>query len=190
MKKMTLKKLKIISMNYKIPIVRDNTIKYIDDIIKKNCLYHIFEVGTGFGYSSCYLAHNNKSIKIETIENNIFNYLMAKNNNCSNIDYIFGSIYDWVPKKKYDLVFIDGPKSKQKLIFNKFRNSLTNKGIIIIDNIYLHNVPNITKNQRKLHQKNTEFVEFLSTLNDFRVKIINIDDGIAVCRSSNNENSN
>jgi predicted O-methyltransferase YrrM len=60
------------------------------------------------------------------------------------------------------MVFIDGPKSHQDVLVNKFIKQLNPNGVIVVDNIYLkkfNNLSNLTKNQKALIDKVRSFRE-------------------------------
>ena len=94
----------------------------------------------------------------------IYNYLKAKNFLAGNkkINLVNDDCFDFVPNKKYDLIFIDGPKSHQDQLFLKYSSYLEDNGFIIIDNIFLKKYSSIdfnslTKNQQHLVKKVKEF---------------------------------
>lgn len=172
-----------------IPIVRDQTILYIVKIIRNNNFINVLEIGTGYGYSANFLCDNINFLKIDTIEKNIKNFEIACLFPHKNINYILDSAFTWESSKKYDLIFIDGPKSKQKILFEKFTNYLLNDGIIVIDNIFLKDVKSINKNKIKLLKNNLKFKNYLLELKSWEVEILNVDDGIAICKRKFNEHS-
>jgi len=184
---MNLIKLKLMCIKDHIPIVRDETILYIENVIRNNNFKNILEIGTGYGYSANFLCNKISDLKIDTIEKNINNFLIASSFPNKNINYILASAFDWKPSIDYDLIFIDGPKNKQEILFEKFSHNLVDKGLIIIDNIYLKDVKPINKNKKILLKKNFEFKKYLLNLINWNVKILDIDDGIAICKRINNE---
>ncbi|MDR2557486.1 MAG: hypothetical protein LBC33_01440, partial [Mycoplasmataceae bacterium] len=60
--------IKIHSQTDHIPFVRDQTIVFIIDLIKKNHLQTICEIGTAYGYSAAKFAEISDVKKIITIE--------------------------------------------------------------------------------------------------------------------------
>lgn len=186
---MNLDKLKLICIENKIPIVRDETILYIARIIKDNDFKTVLEIGTGYGYSANFLCNKINGLKIDTIEKNIKNFEIACLFPHKNISYILGSAFEWEASKKYDLIFIDGPKNKQEILFEKFSNYLFKDGIIVVDNIFLKDVKPTNKNKIKLIKKNLEFKKYLLNLEEWNVEILEIDDGVAICKRKFNEYS-
>lgn len=161
-----------------------NACEYICKIINQNNFTKMLEIGTGYGFSSYYFAKNSNIKCIDTIEKNTDYYIQAKKLDDTNkIKYINESIFDYLIKDSYDLIFVDGPKTKQELIIDKVKNHLNINGMIIIDNIYLKRVVNKTNNNAiKLINKHKEFINYLNNLKEFNVEYIDIDDGLAILR--------
>ncbi|MDD6145367.1 MAG: class I SAM-dependent methyltransferase [Mycoplasmataceae bacterium] len=188
MKTMTINELKEICINDSIPILRDKTLEYIINIIKENKIKSILEIGTAYGYSSFAFNQIDCVNEILSIEKNKDNYLKAKNFLAGNkkINLVNDDCFDFVPNKKYDLIFIDGPKSHQDQLFLKYSNYLEDNGFIIIDNIFLKKYSSIdfnslTKNQQHLVKKVKEFQKWLENNNEWNINILDIDDGVAIC---------
>ena len=76
---------------------------------------------------------------------------------------------------------MDGPKSKQKELFEKYSEFLNEDGYIIIDNIFLKFIKQ-TKNSKLLLKKSEDFKLYLNELTQWEVSIIDIEDGIAICK--------
>lgn len=189
--KSKLLELKKICINNNIPIIRENTLDLILDYIKKNDVYSILEIGTAYGYSSLAFSLSEKVNFIETIEKNFNNYKIAidfisplkiEKLNLLNID-----AFEYKTQKKFDLIFIDGPKSNQIELFNKYSEFLSNNGVIFIDNLYLNKIRTIpeerkTSSQKKIIKKVDEFVNFLKSQKDWKFELIDIDDGVGIVK--------
>ena len=172
---MTINELKAICINDSIPILRDKTLEYIINIIKENKIKSILEIGTAYGYSSFAFNQIDCVNEILSIEKNKDNYLKAKNFLAGNkkINLVNDDCFDFVPNKKYDLIFIDGPKSHQDQLFLKYSSYLEDNGFIIIDNIFLKKYSSIdfnslTKNQQHLVKKVKEFQKWLEKNNEWK----------------------
>ena len=175
----------------KIPIIRDNTLKFIINFIKENNIGSILEIGTAYGYSAFNFKILSNIKYIVSLEKNLEKFNIAKKYlkslNISNIDLININAFDYDTNLKFDLVFMDGPKSNQIELFQKFSNYLNPKGIIIIDNLYLNKIRLIddnlkTKNQKSLINKLDKFIIYLQNLKNYSFELINIDDGIGIVK--------
>ncbi len=182
---MNLSELKSICKNDNIPIVRDGTILLINRIINQLKIKTILEIGTAYGYSSYAMSLNKSVRKIVTIEKNNLNFLKASFylKDIKKIKIINGDAFKYQFFNKYDLIFIDGSKSHQDVLFNKLKKCLKRSGIIIIDNIFLKKFStkkNLTRNQQKLIKKVEDFYKFLQNLKGWFVLIKDIEDGVAI----------
>lgn len=173
----------------KIPIVRDNTLNMINHLIDNHCYKSILELGTAYGYSAYCLSLNKLINTVISIEKDKNKYAIASGflNKFKNIKLVNDDIFDFIPNKNFDLIFVDGPKSHQQDIVNKYYEYLNKGGTMVIDNIFLrkfNSLDNLTKKQEKLINKVNDFRKWLheSKLN---VKILDIDDGIAIISKPN-----
>jgi predicted O-methyltransferase YrrM len=162
MKQVVINDLKTHCLQDKIPIVRDATISLINELIDTKKINHILEIGTGYGYSALCMASNRIVDSITTIEKDLHKFLIAKQylSPNSKITLIHGDAFKTEFKQRYDLIFIDGPKSNQIHLVQKYCEYLTPAGIMIIDNIYLKKITglkNPNKNQKALITKIKSF---------------------------------
>jgi predicted O-methyltransferase YrrM len=143
------------SIEDNIPILRDNTLKLIVEQIEKHNVKTILEIGTAYGYSSNQFSKIKSIQKIATLELNKNNYDIAYNylKNNKKIELININAFEFNPKQNYDLILVDGPKSHQEILVDKYLRNLNENGIMIIDNIFLKKFDGqtiLTKNQKKL----------------------------------------
>ena len=175
-----------------IPIMLKDGIEYLCEYIKENNIKNILEVGSAIGYSSIKMALIDKDIKITTIEKDYDRYLMAVNNikynNLDNqIDIIYNDAKEVELTKEYDLIFIDASKGNNKYFFEKFKNNLSNNGVIITDNLSFHGLVEDeslikTKNQRGIVRKIKDYLLFLDTNEEFITEYVSIGDKISISR--------
>lgn len=178
-----------------IPIMLKDGIGYLCEYIKENNIKSILEVGSAIGYSSIKMALIDKDIKITTIEKDYDRYLMAVNNikfnNLDNqIDIIYNDAKDVELTKEYDLIFIDASKGNNKYFFEKFKNNLSNNGVIITDNLSFHGLVEDeslikTKNQRGIVRKIKDYLLFLDNNEEFVTEYVSIGDRISISRRKN-----
>ena len=175
-----------------IPIMLKDGIEYLCKFIKENNIKNILEVGSAIGYSSIKMALIDKDIKITTIEKDYDRYLMAVNNikynNLDNqIDIIYNDAKDIELTKEFDLIFIDASKGNNKYFFEKFKNNLSNNGVIITDNLSFHGLVEDetlikTKNQRGIVRKIKDYLLFLDNNEEFITEYVSIGDRISISR--------
>ena len=167
-----------------IPILRPQTVELLCNIISQFNINSCLEIGTAFGFSAAVMSIY-KNIKITTIEKDYNRYTKAKTLlkeintvQCLNVD-----CFEFKTDEIYDLVLLDGPKSNQDKLIEKFIKNLSPSGIIFIDNLYLKKFTenkNPTKNQLKILNSLNELKKYIQNLKDFKCTIYDIEDGVAV----------
>lgn len=175
-----------------IPLMLDDGMDFMLDYIYKNNVKSILEIGSAIGWSSMKMALVSSDISVVTIEKDIDRYNEAL---CNINDMNLGSrisIYnmdacEFETDKKFDLIFIDASKGKNKLFFEKFCNNLTEKGVIITDNLSFHGLVQNdslikTKNQRGLVNKIKDYISFLENNTEYVTEFVNIGDGISISK--------
>ncbi|MGL4647547.1 MAG: O-methyltransferase [Mycoplasmoidaceae bacterium] len=186
---MKLDQVKKKSLEKNIPILRDHSAKFIRDFLISNKIDLLLEIGSGFGYSSLYFIDTIKNLQIDSIEKDLERYNFCINNIRNHqINFINICAYDFIPTKKYQCIFIDGPKSKQIVLFEKYQQYLMKNGYIIIDNIYLKALNQTKKASQKIIAKNLLFQDYLKNLSGWEINIIELDDGLAICQKKESEN--
>ena len=177
----------------KIPILLDDSLDFIENILKEKKPKRILEIGTAIGFSaicfSKFLADNGRidTIEIESlrVEQAIDN--IKKVGVQDKIRVLEGDALDVLPylQEKYDVVFIDAAKGKYNEFFEHALR-LTQKGsIIIADNVlykgYVLSDYNKHK-QRTAVTKLREFIDFVLNNPDLEANLIEIGDGLIVAK--------
>jgi|LSQX01.3.fsa_nt_gb predicted O-methyltransferase YrrM len=180
-----------------IPIIEKDSITFIMKYIKLNNVKNILEIGSAIGYSSILMASVASDIKITTIEKDQTRYLECLKNvkKCGlekNIDVVFQDALDLNLSGNYDLIFIDAAKGQNTKFFEKFSYFLSDKGVIITDNINFHGYVNSkkeieSKNLNSLVEKIRDYIEFLKSNKEYTTKFYDIGDGLAVSFKNKNE---
>ena len=184
-----IEKIKNDALEKDVPIIKDDGLIFLLDLIKEKNIKEILELGTAVGYSSINMALLSKDIHIDTIEKNEEMYKQAliniRNENLdSQITVHFMPIEEFKTNKKYDLIFVDAAKAQYGKYLEMFINNLKEDGYVLFDNMVFHNmiydVENIkNRNTRSLVRKIVKFRETMS--NDSRFDIIfydNVGDGL------------
>ena len=129
----------------KVPITLDDTLSFLLETINQNNAKEILEVGTAIGFGSIAMAENTDCIHIDTLEKDVNRYNIANENIkneglqtkittylCDAMEYLKSC------NKKYDFVYLDGPKG-QYINYLPFLTKLLNpNGIIFADNLNFH----------------------------------------------------
>lgn len=175
-----------------IPLMLDDGMDFMLDYIYKNNVKSILEIGSAIGWSSMKMALVSSDISVVTIEKDIdrYNEALCNINNMnlgSRISIYNMDACEFETDKKFDLIFIDASKGKNKLFFEKFCNNLTEKGVIITDNLSFHGLVQNdslikTKNQRGLVNKIKDYISFLENNTEYVTEFINIGDGISISK--------
>lgn len=175
-----------------IPIMMIDGIEFLLDLISKNNIKSILEIGSAIGYSAIRMAFLNKDIKVTTIERDVERYNEAvknieKYNLEAQITIINDDAFNVNLDEKYELVFIDAAKSQYIKFFEKFKLNLESNGVIVSDNLNFHgltksNPADLSRNVRGLVRKLNNYVEFLENNNEFETTFYDIGDGISISK--------
>ena len=188
--KLVLDDIKKYAIDNNVPIMLDDGISFLCDLINKRNVINILEIGTAIGYSSIKMALMRDNISIVTVERDEERYQIAVSNiNAMNLEKqitcILGDALDVDVSGCYDLIFIDAAKGQNIKFFEKFKSLLSKDGIIVVDNIYFHGViyeedNKLSRNLRQLKRKILNFIEYIKNDNNFSLEIIDAGDGIAL----------
>lgn len=174
-----------------VPIIQDGGLDFLLKTIKKINAKDILELGSAIGYSAISMARLSDDIHIDTIERDQKMYEEALKNVKdaaldNQITLNFMDIRDYVPSKKYDLIFVDAAKGQYYNYLNQFIDYLKEDGVMFFDNMVFHGLakdPDAIKNRntRSLVKKINKFKELVKE--DSRFDIIlyeDIGDGILI----------
>ena len=176
-----------------IPIMQKRGMNFLCKFIEKNNIKSILEIGTAIGYSAINMALVNEDITVVSIERDQDRYNEAiknvkKASMEDKVHIIFKDAleaFDEVKYQKFDLIFIDAAKAQYIRFFEKFKSNLTEKGVIITDNLKFHGMVNdlsLTHNYstKKLVKKIIKYIDFLNTNTEFHTDFYDDGDGISV----------
>ena len=122
-----LQQIKQKALDRHIPILMDDTLDVIIDILKKEKPKRLLEIGTAVGYSAiCFALNMEKEGRIDTIELDEDRVREAKENINNmeledRINIIQGNAVEILPtiEKEYDIVFIDAAKGKYPIFLKE-----------------------------------------------------------------------
>lgn len=177
-----------------VPIMFDETSDFICKYIAEHEVHNILEIGSAIGYSAIRFASVKPDVKVTTIEIDIDRAIKAieniKSENLSdritliNMDAMAVDLKD-----SFDLIFIDAAKAQYTRFFEKFKNNLSENGVIISDNLSFHGMVedhSLTHNYStiKLVRKIKRYVDFLKFNTEFTTTFYKCGDGISVSKKN------
>ena len=187
-----LREIKEEAINNFVPILRDDTMKLVEEKLESIKPKKILEVGTAVAYSAItFSKHLGIEGRIDTIERNEKRYDKAKENiakfNLQNVvNVIFGDATEEMKKlpndSNYDVIFIDAAKGQYLHFLEEAKRLIKNNGLIIADNVLWHGLVNSDYNEHRNRTAVTRLREFLKVIKEdkcFESEVIDIDDGVA-----------
>ena len=178
-----------------VPILRKEGVEFLLNFIEEKHIKTALEIGTAIGYSA--LKMSTMGVNVTTIERDADRYKIAKENIESSIfkdkiTLVFGDALETKIDGKYDLIFIDAAKGKNKEFLNIYKNNLNNNGYILIDNMDFHGLVGKSKEIKKrrvrsLVRKIEDFISYMDNQTEFKVTKINVGDGLYLLERTNNE---
>ena len=178
----------------KVPITLDDTLSFLLETINENNSKEILEIGTAIGYGCITMAENTdckhidtveideerhqiavKNIKNKGLENKIATYLIDAKEFLTNC------------KKKYDFVYLDGPKGQYINYLPLIVKIINPNGIIFADNLNFHGMVTgeieVTRGCRAMIKGLKKYIEEVTTNPMFETQIFkNIGDGVGVTK--------
>ena len=175
-----------------IPIIMDDTLEKIKEILKKEKPKRILEIGTAVGYSAICFARYAETCIIDTIELDEERAKEAIENIKKvgvdeRINVIIGNAVEILPTLnfEYDIIFIDAAKSKYSIFLEHGLRLVKNGGIILADNVlykgYVMSDYNKHK-QRTAVRHLREYIKEVTENPNLESEILEIGDGLAITR--------
>ena len=176
-----------------IPVILDDSLDYIESkILNGKKIERILEIGTAIGYSAiCFSKFLTDSGKIDTIEIDKQRIMLAKANIdmmqiSDKVNIIEGDALKVLKSldKKYDFIFIDGPKSHYVEYLPICLKLLADGGTIVADNVIYKGMvtgPEVVKHkQRTAVMRLREFINVVKNDEKLNSELLDIGDGILV----------
>lgn len=156
-----------------IPIMQEEGLLYCIDLIHQHAFKSILEVGSAIGHWSLRIASRFPDVQIDSIEKDESRYLRAEKNVheaqlTQQIHLYHQDVHDFVPSKMYDFIFLDGPKSQHRVLFEQFMPSLSPHGCFVIDNMGFHDL--VSQKDAYIDRKNLHGL--LRKIDAFKVWIV------------------
>ena len=183
----TFDQIKLKAKQDKIPSMQEEGLFYCEHLIQSQSLKNILEIGTGHGIWSIHMALTHKDLKIMTIELNQKRAKIAIQNILElnlqdRITVINQDALTVELTEKYDLIFIDGPKSQNRALFIKVLPYLNRNGYILVDNLDFHGETHTDQTQsrdlKQLVRKINTFKDWILNDSDLNIKALEFGDGL------------
>lgn len=171
----------------KVPIIFDDGLSFLRELILKYHVKDILEIGTAIGYSALCMAQ--LGTYVDTIERDpkcveIARNFLGKYDQEKRITLIEADAltYDISENRKYDMIFIDAAKSQYEAFFNRYTPYLKEGGIVVCDNIDFHDLKEeqVSRKTRALLKKIHKFKLFLESNDAYQTTFFHRGDGISV----------
>ena len=193
MNKEELQKIKEYALERHIPIIMDDTLEVIDEILTKKKPEKILEIGTAVGYSAmCFSEYLVQGGRIDTIERDEQRVLEAKENIKKvgveeKIKIYEGDAVEILPtlNEQYDIVFIDAAKGKYPFFLEQALRMLKPDGIILADNILYKGYVMSDYNKHKQRTAVTHLRQYIKEITenpDLETTILEVGDGLAISK--------
>lgn len=188
-----LKEIEKFGRENKIPILLDDSLEYISNLLEKIKPNRILEIGTAIGFSainfSKYLAENGRidTIEIESLRVEQALENIEKVGVSNKIRVMEGDALDILPYiiEKYDVIFIDAAKGKYNEFFEHAKRLCKPSGYIIADNVLYKGMVQSDYNKHKQRTAVNKLRIFIDTvLNDEKLEseLLDIGDGLMISR--------
>lgn len=193
MNKQELEVIKEKALEQHIPIIMDDTLEVVDEILTKLKPKKILEIGTAVGYSAmCFSEYLVEGGKIDTIERDEERIAEAKENIKKvgvegKINIYEGDAVEILPtlNDKYDMIFIDAAKGKYPFFLKEALRMLNEGGVILADNILYKGyvMSDYNKHKQRTAVRNLrEYIHDVTNNPNLETEILEVGDGLAITK--------
>ena len=189
----TIEQIKEKALNEHIPIIMDDTLEEVGKVLEELKPEKILEIGTAVGYSAiCFSKYLSENGRIDTIEREESRIIEAKINVKDlkleeKINIISGDAVEILPtlNEKYDAIFIDAAKGKYPFFLKEAIRMLSDKGIIIADNILYkgYTLSDYNKHKQRTAVRGLrEYLKELEENEELTTELLEVGDGLTITR--------
>ena len=189
----TIEQIKEKALNEHIPIIMDDTLEIVGQVLNKLKPNKILEIGTAVGYSAiCFSKYLCDGGRIDTIERDEERAAEAKINIKDlkleeKINIITGDAVEILPtlSEKYDAIFIDAAKGKYPFFLKEAIRMLSDRGIIIADNILYkgYTLSDYNKHKQRTAVRGLrEYLKELEANEELETELLEVGDGLTITR--------
>ncbi|MGN1300940.1 MAG: O-methyltransferase [Clostridia bacterium] len=189
----TIEQIKEKALNEHIPIIMDDTLEVVGQVLKEIKPNKILEIGTAVGYSAiCFSKYLTEGGRIDTIEREESRITEAKINVKDlkleeKINIISGDAVEILPtlNEKYDAIFIDAAKGKYPFFLKEAIRMLSDKGVIIADNILYkgYTLSDYNKHKQRTAVRGLrEYLKELEENEELETELLEVGDGLTITK--------
>lgn len=183
-----------------IPVLLDDTAKLLFSKINNQKPKNVLEIGTAIGYSGT-LILNASNCKLTTIEKDEASLNLAKHHFekfglTNRVNQILGDALEELNNlvklnKKFDFIFLDGPKGQYIKYLPILKQLINNSGVLFADNVFFKRMifieGTIPHRKRTIVVNLRKFLETVKTDNNFyNVEILDVGDGVLIANYKEN----
>ncbi len=190
---MDLKELEKFARANNIPVLLGDSAEFLANFVRERRFKKILEIGTAVGYSGSIMLLSSENATLDTIEINEASFNRAietfKTFNLSGrVNQILGDGFEEIQKlkeknKKYNLIFLDGPKGQYLFYYPILLEMLEDGGCLLVDNVLFKGLVRSTEDvghkKRAMVTKLRKFMHEIETREDLNTHIHEIGDGVA-----------
>ncbi len=187
-----LEKVKTKAIKEHIPIIMDDTLEKIQEILLQENPAKILEIGTAVGYSASQFVRFAPNATVDTIELDEERAQEAKENVKkigieNQVNIFVGNAVDILPtfKGEYDIIFIDANKGKYPVFLEQAIRLAKNNSIILADNILYKGyvLGDYNKHKQRTAVKHLrEYIQIATENEALQTEILEVGDGLAISR--------
>ena len=178
-----------------VPIMQNNTAFFLRDKLKQFKPKSVLEIGTAIGYSGILILTTLSDVFLNTVELDNERHQIALNNfkklNLhSRADAFCDDAMNHIKtlemnNKKFDFIFLDGPKGQQYKYLPILKNLLNSGGVLFVDDVNYHEnfiredgfVPH---KHRSMVNNLIKFNELIKNDKEFVKEFYDIDEGVLI----------
>lgn len=187
-----LERVKTKALEEHIPIIMDDTLEKIKEILLEENPKKILEIGTAVGYSASQFVRFASNASVDTIELDEARAKEAMENIKKigieeKINIFVGNAVEILPtlQGEYDIVFIDANKGKYPLFLQEGIRLVKNNGLIIADNILYKGyvMSDYNKHKQRTAVKHLrEYIQMAQEQEGLETEILEVGDGLSITR--------
>ncbi|MFD1030543.1 O-methyltransferase [Metaplanococcus flavidus] len=191
----TILAIKNFALEQHVPIMEDEGISHLTALLTDQNPASILEIGSAIGFSALKMAQALPDAFIDTIERDEERYqkaveFIAETGLQKRISIYRQDALDMdiaLLGDGYDAIFIDAAKGQYERFFEKYEVLLNDGGIIYCDNMHMHGMSTvplqeIPRRKRTMIRNLSKFRERMMAHADYDTKLLQIGDGIMVCK--------